>query len=137
VDAGQVLVCSGFAQGLSLTLAALAARGIRHVGFRDPGYDRAVETTAHRAGVTAVPIPVDSRGIDVGALASSSAQAVVVSPAHQWPTGVVLAAGRRRELVAWAAEVDGFWSRMTMTPSFATTAIAQVSTCLNSCLTGV
>jgi GntR family transcriptional regulator / MocR family aminotransferase len=108
VDAGQVLVCSGFAQGLSLTLAALAARGIRHVGFRDPGYDRAVETTAHRAGVTAVPIPVDSRGIDVGALASSSAQAVVVSPAHQWPTGVVLAAGRRRELVAWAAEVDGF-----------------------------
>jgi GntR family transcriptional regulator/MocR family aminotransferase len=108
VDAGQVLVCGGFAQGLSLTLAALAARGIRHVGFEDPGYDRAVETTAHRAGVTAVPIPVDSRGIDVGALASSSAQAVVVSPAHQWPTGVVLAADRRRDLVAWAAEVDGF-----------------------------
>jgi GntR family transcriptional regulator/MocR family aminotransferase len=108
VDAGQVLACSGFAQGLSLTLAALAARGIRHVGFEDPGYDRAVETTARRAGVTAVPIPVDSCGIDVGALASTSAQAVVVSPAHQWPTGVVLAAGRRRDLVAWAAEVDGF-----------------------------
>jgi GntR family transcriptional regulator / MocR family aminotransferase len=108
VDAGQVLVCSGFAQGLSLTLAALTAGGIRHVGFEDPGYDRAVETTAHRAGVTAVPIPVDSRGINVGALASSSAQAVVVSPAHQWPTGVVLAAGRRRDLVAWAAQVDGF-----------------------------
>ena len=52
VDVGQVLVCSGFAQGLSLTLAALAARGIRHVGFEDPGYDRTVEATAHRAGVT-------------------------------------------------------------------------------------
>ena len=108
VDAGQVLVCGGFAQGLSLTLAALAARGIRHVGFEDPGYDRTVETTAHRAGVTAIPIPVDSRGIDVDVLAASNAQAVVVSPAHQWPTGVVLAADRRRHLVAWAAEVDGF-----------------------------
>ena len=126
MDAARVLVCSGFAQGLSLTLAALTARRIRHVGFEDPGYDRTVEATAHRAGVTAVPIPVDGRGIDVGALASSSAQAVVVSPAHQWPTGVVLAAGRRRDLVAWAAQVDGFVVEMTTTPSFATTATQWV-----------
>ena len=126
VDAGQVLVCSGFAQGLSLTLAALAARGIRHVGFEDPGYDRAVETTAHRAGVTAVPIPVDSRGIDVGALASSSAQAVVVSP-HI--SGRPVWFWRPIDVVTWSPgppRLTGSWSRMTTTPSFATTATRWV-----------
>ena len=126
VDAGQVLVCSGFAQGLSLTLAALAARGIRHVGFEDPGYDRAVEATAHRAGVTAVPIPVDGRGIDVGALASSSAQAVVSAP-HI--SGRPVWFWRPIDVVTWSPgppRLTGSWSRMTTTPSFATTATPWV-----------
>jgi GntR family transcriptional regulator / MocR family aminotransferase len=33
---------------------------------------------------------------------------VVVTPAHQSPTGVVLSADRRNELVAWARDVDGY-----------------------------
>jgi GntR family transcriptional regulator/MocR family aminotransferase len=31
---------------------------------------------------------------------------VVLTPAHQWPTGVVLAPERRRALIAWATEHD-------------------------------
>jgi GntR family transcriptional regulator/MocR family aminotransferase len=51
---------------------------------------------------------VDELGLDVAALEASGARAVVVTPAHQSPTGVVLAAKRRHALVAWAARNDGF-----------------------------
>ncbi|MFJ5213718.1 PLP-dependent aminotransferase family protein [Streptomyces sp. NPDC088354] len=58
--------------------------------------------------MTAVPVPVDEDGIDVGALEATGARAVLVTPAHQWPTGVVMAAGRRRALIAWAQRRDAF-----------------------------
>jgi GntR family transcriptional regulator / MocR family aminotransferase len=44
----------------------------------------------------------------VAALEASGARAVVITPAHQSPTGVVLAASRRHALVQWAARNDGF-----------------------------
>jgi GntR family transcriptional regulator / MocR family aminotransferase len=33
---------------------------------------------------------------------------VLTTPAHQFPTGVVLGAARRRRLLAWAELVDGY-----------------------------
>jgi GntR family transcriptional regulator/MocR family aminotransferase len=50
------------------------------------------------------PVPVDEHGVDVAALAGSGLNAVVVTPAHQFPTGVVLAADRRRALADWARD---------------------------------
>jgi GntR family transcriptional regulator/MocR family aminotransferase len=51
-------------------------------------------------------VPVDDLGLDVEALAGTPARAVVVTPAHQWPTGVVLAPERRHALLAWARDRD-------------------------------
>lgn len=102
-DPGQVLVCTGVRQGLGLVLSVLAARGVDRVAFEDPGPVTDVPAAARWAGLAAVPVAVDERGIDVAALDASGAAAVLVTPAHQWPTGVVLAAERRLELVAWAA----------------------------------
>jgi len=51
-------------------------------------------------------VPVDELGIDVTALAATGARAVVLTPAHQWPTGVVLSPQRRHQLVEWAAAAD-------------------------------
>jgi GntR family transcriptional regulator/MocR family aminotransferase len=62
---------------------------------------------AGRAGLGVVPVPVDAEGLDVAVLRASRARAVLVTPAHQCPTGVALSPSRRRELVAWAHEVDG------------------------------
>src|SRR5260370_40032582 len=56
----------------------------------------------------AVPVPGDELGLDVASLAASGARVVVVTPAHQSPTGVGLAAKRRHALVDWAARNDGF-----------------------------
>jgi GntR family transcriptional regulator/MocR family aminotransferase len=107
-----IVVCTGFAQGLGLMLRALAQRGVRRAALEDPGYGDLAESesaqAARAAGIEAVPVPVDELGLDVAALEASGARAVVVTPAHQSPTGVVLAARRRHALVEWAARSDGF-----------------------------
>ena len=104
-DPEQMVICTGFAQGLGLALRVLRRAGTRRVAIEDPGYDDAAQV-AGWADVEVIPVPVDSGGIDVGRLAATRAQAVVLSPAHQWPTGVVLAAPRRHALAAWAADTD-------------------------------
>ncbi|NJP46014.1 MocR-like pyridoxine biosynthesis transcription factor PdxR [Actinacidiphila epipremni] len=107
-DPEHLVVCNGYAQGLSLALRVLAAGGVRTVAYENPGSPATVTAAAARAGMSLVPVPVDDDGIDVRALAATGARAVVVTPAHQWPTGVVLAPERRLELTRWARERDGF-----------------------------
>jgi len=104
-DPERLVICSGFAQGLNLILRALARQGVRRVAVEDPG-DLDQPAIAARAGLQAVPVRVDQEGVDVASLAASDARAVVLTPAHQSPTGVVLAAQRRQALVAWTNERD-------------------------------
>jgi len=52
-------------------------------------------------------VAVDGEGLEVGALARSTARAVLVTPAHQYPTGVVLSPRRRSALAAWARDRNG------------------------------
>lgn len=108
----RIVVSAGFAQGFSLVLRVLSQRGARRVALEDPGCGDLTASDSARAaramGVEVVPVPVDESGLDVTALAASGARAVVVTPAHQSPTGVVLTAERRHALVAWAARHDGF-----------------------------
>ena len=53
-------------------------------------------------------IDVNEEGIDVEQLRRARCRAVVVTPAHQSPTGVVLSAARRGALAAWARNLDGY-----------------------------
>ncbi|MCG5216780.1 MocR-like pyridoxine biosynthesis transcription factor PdxR [Streptosporangium soli] len=100
VTPGNVVVVGGVAQGLSLTLRAL---GSPLLAVEDPTSMRQLPLL-RAAGVELVSVPVDGEGVDVAALARSGARAVLLTPAHQFPTGVVLSPGRRAELTAWAAE---------------------------------
>ena len=61
---------------------------------------------AARAGLEPVPVPVDADGLRVDLLRAAEADAVVVTPAHQHPTGAVLSSARRSELVDWLRERD-------------------------------
>ena len=106
-DPDRTVVCTGFSQGLNLALAALAGRGVGRVAFEDPGYDETGRIAATLAGVEVVRVPVDEHGLRVDQLVGSGAGAVVVTPAHQWPTGVVLSPARRRALTDWAARTGG------------------------------
>ena len=108
----HIIVCTGYAQGLGLVLRVLTQLGVRRAGLEDPGHGDLMASdsarTARAAGVDVVHVPVDELGLDVAALEASGARVVVVTPAHQSPTGVVLAAQRRHALVEWAARQDGF-----------------------------
>jgi GntR family transcriptional regulator/MocR family aminotransferase len=108
----DLIICTGFAQGLNLVLEVLSQLGVRRVAFEEPGYGDDATSTSVRsaalAGAPAVRVPVDDLGIDVAALAASEARAVVVTPAHQSPTGVVLTAARRHALAEWASRHDAY-----------------------------
>jgi GntR family transcriptional regulator/MocR family aminotransferase len=111
-DAARLIACTGFAQGLVLVLQALARTEARSVAFEEPGYGGPEISEVVRAvaasGQQVAHVPVDDLGIDVAALDASRARVVVVMPAHQTPTGVVLAASRRHALVDWARDTGSF-----------------------------
>ena len=97
------MVTSGYIQGLGLVCRALAAAGVRRIAIEDPSSPEQGPIAA-RAGLEPVPVPVDGSGIVVDALAATGAGAVVLTPAHQHPTGVVLPPERRSALLAWLRE---------------------------------
>ena len=101
----DTIVVGGFRQGLTLALGALAAQGFDVVGLEDPG-PREHDDIARRAGLRVAAIPVDTDGVRIDQLRASGARAVLLTPAHQCPTGAVLSPTRRHELVAWATEID-------------------------------
>jgi GntR family transcriptional regulator/MocR family aminotransferase len=106
VDSGGVIVTTGAAQGFAVLAAALRASGATEIGFEEPG-SHGVRGHLESHGLRLVPVPVDDRGLDVAALERSGAPAVFVTPAHQFPTGVVLAPARRAALVEWARRTGG------------------------------
>ena len=104
-DPEHTLICTGFRQGLSLTCRWLRANGVDAVALEEPGW-HAARLIAEEAGLAVAPVPVDAEGIDVGELAASGADAVIVTPTHQFPSGVVLSARRRAALMEWAERGD-------------------------------
>ncbi|MFI9557057.1 MocR-like pyridoxine biosynthesis transcription factor PdxR [Nonomuraea endophytica] len=97
----NLIIVGGVAQGLSLSLLVL---GVERLAIEDPSSPRQVPLI-RRAGATPVPVPSDDEGLDVKALAVSGADAVLTTPAHHYPTGVVLSPGRRAELIEWGGIV--------------------------------
>jgi GntR family transcriptional regulator/MocR family aminotransferase len=100
-----MLICNGFAQGSRLLLQVLAAQGYRCLAVEDPS-DNDLRDVAAAAGLEAVGVPVLESGIDVEALERSGADVVLVTAAHQFPTGAVASAETRAALVAWATGTD-------------------------------
>jgi GntR family transcriptional regulator/MocR family aminotransferase len=98
-----VIVTAGVTQGLMIACRVLRARGVTRLAVEEPGsvFMRAPLATM----MELVPVPVDARGLDVDALARSGAEAVLTTPAHQYPTGVVLAPERRAALREWGGWV--------------------------------
>ncbi|MFB7863196.1 PLP-dependent aminotransferase family protein [Streptomyces sp. NPDC056069] len=106
-DPERLVVCSGVAQAATLLGFALRARGLRTVGVEDPGSPEHAKLFA-ATGLDTVGLPVDTDGLVPGPLAASGVRAVVVTPSHQFPSGIAYTAGRRAELLDWARSVDGF-----------------------------
>jgi len=100
-DPSDLLIVGGVAQALALVAQVLRARGISSVAVEEPGSMGARDQLGYW-GLATPPVRVDEAGLDVEALIATNAAAVMVTPAHQFPTGVVLSPDRRRALQAWA-----------------------------------
>ncbi len=105
-DPASIMVCAGAFHGFGLVCHALRLTGIDAIGVEDPSWHR-LRTAARRAGLRVVPLPIDDDGLQVNALSiHQDLRAVVVAPAHQFPTGVVLSPERRHALLDWARRRD-------------------------------
>jgi GntR family transcriptional regulator/MocR family aminotransferase len=98
-----VQIGHGFGHLLSLIGGALIDRGARTIGVEE--YGHALHREILRStGLEIVPIPVDEDGADPSAL--HSVDAVLLTPAHQFPTGAVLSPARRTAFAEWARRTD-------------------------------
>ncbi|MFI6176624.1 PLP-dependent aminotransferase family protein [Nonomuraea sp. NPDC051191] len=102
VHPDNLVVVGGVAQGLSLALHVLAPRGGLRLIVEDPTSRRQVPLL-ERAGARLVPVPVGCDGLVAGDM---KGEAALVTPAHQYPTGVVLSPARRAALMEWAGAGD-------------------------------
>ena len=103
----RIVICSGFHHGLMLTAQALRARRVRAVAVESYGFDvyRDLLTTA---GLRTPPLYVDENGACTDDLARlRGVGAVLLTPAHQYPTGVELRPDRRATAVDWARVTGG------------------------------
>jgi GntR family transcriptional regulator/MocR family aminotransferase len=100
VDPGEIIVVAGVAQALTLVGEVLRQHGVDEIAVEDPS-SLGARQHLHHGGLATPPVPVDDDGLRVADL---RAPAVLVTPAHQFPMGVVLGGERRRDLMRWAAE---------------------------------
>ncbi len=103
----RIVITSGYTQALNLVCAVLAERGGTSIALEAPSNPEQAEI-ATRAGLAPTGVPVDELGVRVDRLAETTAAAVVVTPAHQHPTGVVLAAERRAQLLDWLRSAGAY-----------------------------
>jgi GntR family transcriptional regulator/MocR family aminotransferase len=105
IEPERMLITQGFTQGLDLVSRVLRARGATTIAFESPSPRTAWETP-EAVGLQVEGVPVDGDGVRTDALGALTAAAIVVTPAHQFPTGAVMAPERRADLVAWANRAD-------------------------------
>ncbi|GIJ44809.1 GntR family transcriptional regulator [Virgisporangium aliadipatigenens] len=98
--ADDVVVTTGAAQAMSL----LAGLTTGPIGVEDPG-SAAIRDQIVAHGLRVRPLTVDGEGADPASI--GAATKVFLTPAHQFPTGVVLAPRRRAAFVAWARRTGG------------------------------
>ena len=107
VTPDRLVVCAGFTQGLAVLSRALHDRGVRALAAEDHGQPSHREVAA-AAGLAIRTLAVDDdAGARTAGLAATDAGAVLLTPAHQFPLGGVLAPGRRAAALDWAQATGG------------------------------
>jgi len=102
----RIVICSGFHHGLMLMGQVLRARRVRSVAVESYGYD-VYRDLLTGAGLRTPPLYVDEQGARTEDLAQLNVGAVLMTPAHQYPTGVELCPDRRAAAVDWARATGG------------------------------
>ena len=103
----EIIIVTGVAQALALVAHWLRVRDRSDIAVENPGSRGARDHLAYW-GLRPVAVQVDDDGMRADELARlDGVRAALLTPAHQFPTGVVLGPQRRRDLLAWATSADG------------------------------
>ncbi len=105
-DPERIVVCGGHVQAVGLLVRALVARGGSRFALERPGLPYLPELVRRR-GMTVVPLGVDASGARTDRLARTRASAVMLTPAHQFPTGALLSPARRAAVLDWSRSSGG------------------------------
>lgn len=100
-DPAHIVVGAG-AEYLYGLLVRIIGRG-RVFAMENPGYQKAARILESEA-VRCRYVEMDAHGMTLRSLRESQADVAHLSPAHHFPTGVVMPVQRRQELLRWAGE---------------------------------
>ena len=103
-DPERLVVCSGFTQGLALLGQVLPGFGVSRIAVEEYGRPGPVQALA-AAGLAPVMLGVDGDGAVLGR--APGAEAMLLTPAHQFPLGSVLSPRRRADAARWAVDGGG------------------------------
>ncbi|MET9931027.1 PLP-dependent aminotransferase family protein [Streptomyces sp. NPDC006324] len=104
-DPDRIVVCAGFLGGLGVLAELLRRRGGDTVAVESyglPHHRRLLEN----AGCATPPLPFDDRGT-LPPDGRAAADAVLLTPSHQFPLGLPLLPERRTALIEWARRTGG------------------------------
>ncbi|MFD9358849.1 PLP-dependent aminotransferase family protein [Streptomyces sp. NPDC060031] len=104
-DPERIVLCAGFVHGLMLLARVLKARRVREVAVEGYGLDIHWGLLSG-AGLRTRAMGVDGAGARTTRL-PAEAGAVLLTPAHQFPTGAALTPERRTAVVDWARTTGG------------------------------
>ena len=101
----QIFIGAGVHHCLGM-ICQLIKKHTNVVAMEDPGYD-ITHSVMSNNGFKVESIPLDDNGINIKKLSSTKANAVYVTPSHQYPLGIIMPISRRLELIEWANKNDG------------------------------
>ena len=100
----QIILGSGTEQLMPLLIRLLGKQSV--YAIENPGYPLTHHIFENHDR-SVIPIPVDSDGMNVNELEKTDASVAYVTPSHQFPTGAILSASRRVQLLNWASAKEG------------------------------
>jgi GntR family transcriptional regulator / MocR family aminotransferase len=100
----QIVITAGTSQAVFLMATAQLARGHGVWALENPGF-HFHRDLLRQCGQRVVALPVDRYGPGTEEL--EEADTALVTPAHQYPTGVTMHVSRRRAFTSWARRTGG------------------------------
>jgi GntR family transcriptional regulator/MocR family aminotransferase len=105
-DPQRIVICAGFHHGLEVMAQALKIRGAGAVAVEAYGLGL-YRDLLRGAGLDIPPLRVDEEGARTDQLERLDVDAVLLTPAHQFPTGFALSPERRAAARDWARVTGG------------------------------
>ena len=101
VSSEQIIIGAGTEYLYTLLIQLMGTNA--HFSVENPGYKK-VSKILSSCGAKWCYTDLDEHGLNLNSLKKSRANIVHTSPTHHYPTGIVMSAQKRRELLNWAYE---------------------------------